>query len=267
MSQAKTWIKYTGDGVTKNFSQPIVYDSTYSSLKIFINNTLVTSGYTEELGFIKFTSAPSVGATIVFRRSTDTVRKVDFVNSSILDQSILDLDSNQIFALLVEAFEAEGVNLPSSSGVTVVNGDTFITKNEVTNQITEVTNEVTNLTTEVTNLSTKIDSVASEKIYHEYTYMTSGNLGTFVGNKLRINFDMKLKTIVVFSDTSSSTSAIFSVGVVGQTASDTITYTNTTSYSQSSSSTFSEGSYINVRCTTANTALTNVGFVLIFERV
>ena len=105
---AYSYNSYTGDGVVTNFSLTFSYLST-NDVQVYLDGILQTEDvvYTWLTGsVISFYTAPAEGVSIrIERHTTRDERKVDFTTGSVLDDVTLDLDSNQLFYLMQEAFD------------------------------------------------------------------------------------------------------------------------------------------------------------------
>ncbi|RMH17246.1 MAG: hypothetical protein D6698_08545 [Gammaproteobacteria bacterium] len=110
---AYSFVQYNGDGSTTSFAYGSIelFDNSEithaSQLKVYVDGVLktVTTDYTvdttnEEIDFV---SAPASGTLIKIERDTQIAsRYVDYTNNSIIEESVLDLDSNQLFFLIQE---------------------------------------------------------------------------------------------------------------------------------------------------------------------
>lgn len=99
---AYSYVKYTGNGVTTNYSIPFTYLSK-NYLEIKVNNVLTTAYTLPSASTIAFTVAPPNGQIVELRRNTPkNARLVDFQDASILTEAALDLDSDQAFHITQE---------------------------------------------------------------------------------------------------------------------------------------------------------------------
>ena len=112
---AYSYINYTADGEDVNFSVPFPY-LLAAHVKVYVQGLLKTVGvhYTWlNAGVVQFITAPLVSEVVsIVRSSGRDARLVDYVTGSILKEEDLDLDSNQLFYIMQEAFDA----LTSASG-------------------------------------------------------------------------------------------------------------------------------------------------------
>ena len=97
---AASFTNHTGNGSTDNFSISFSYIST-SEIDVTVGGVLKTLGthYTVNGATITFTSGniPANGAAIKFQRDTDiSTKKVDFQDGSVLTESDLDTNSDQV---------------------------------------------------------------------------------------------------------------------------------------------------------------------------
>jgi hypothetical protein len=106
---AYSYVNYTGDGDLQNFSVPFPY-LRKSHVKVYVQGILksLTVHYTWlNLSTVQFNTAPLEGEVVTLMRSTSRgERLVDYQTGSILDDTTLDLDSNQLFYLMQEAFDS-----------------------------------------------------------------------------------------------------------------------------------------------------------------
>lgn len=95
---------YTGDSVTTDFAIPFPYiDRSHIEVSVAgasVGFTFVTSG------LIRCDATPATGAEVIVRRNSNrSARLVDFTDSAVLTESILDRDSNQLMFLVQECFD------------------------------------------------------------------------------------------------------------------------------------------------------------------
>lgn len=102
---ALTYTDYTGNGTATTFA--ITFDRIKDAhVKVYVANNLITSGYSIVANNVVFAVAPSSGSSIRIKRQTDdSVRLIDFVDGSRLNEDDLDTDSKQAFYLVQEAKE------------------------------------------------------------------------------------------------------------------------------------------------------------------
>jgi hypothetical protein len=102
---ALTYIDYTGNGASTTFAIP--FDRIKDAhVKVYVANNLITSGYSIVANNVIFAVAPANGNSIRIKRQTeDSVRLIDFVDGSRLNEDDLDTDSKQAFYLVQEAKE------------------------------------------------------------------------------------------------------------------------------------------------------------------
>lgn len=98
-------IRYVGDGTTDSFVVPFPYLSAIH-LHVYLNG-VETSAYTWlNQSTIKFNTPPANDAAIFITRVTPRdEREVNFENTTALSESVLDLDSNQLFYALQESLD------------------------------------------------------------------------------------------------------------------------------------------------------------------
>lgn len=102
---ALSFVQYTGDGTNKVFNVTFQY---LQQANVFVKVDDVTVTFTFlDSGRVELTNAPASGATVEIRRNSDrTARVVDYQDGAVLTEAALDADSNQIFHLAQEAFDA-----------------------------------------------------------------------------------------------------------------------------------------------------------------
>lgn len=105
---AYSYITYTGDGELTNYSVTFPYLQK-SHVKVYVQGLLKTDGVHYSWlnsGVIQFSTAPSINEVVFLMRDTGRdARLVDFQTGSLLSEAMLDLDSNQLFYLMQEAFD------------------------------------------------------------------------------------------------------------------------------------------------------------------
>lgn len=105
---ALSYVTYTGDGATTNFT----FDKGYiqeSDVSVYLDGVLQTIT-TDYIWFnattVQFTTAPGSSVAILIERNTqNTSRLVDFQDAGNLTEADLDLSANQTFYLMQEAFD------------------------------------------------------------------------------------------------------------------------------------------------------------------
>jgi chemotaxis protein histidine kinase CheA len=95
-------VSYVGDGVTNTFSIPFDYLD-QSHVKAFIDGVEEVNKSFPSAGQIQLSSTPPQDSVVLIRRETPKERLVDFQNASMLDEEVLDLDSNQMLYITQEA--------------------------------------------------------------------------------------------------------------------------------------------------------------------
>ena len=111
---AYSYVQYVGNGINPTYSVPFAYIA-QAHVEVRVNNVLKAVGtdYTwASANSIQFVTAPAVGVTVDIRRkSSPSIRLVDFQDGSTLTEKILDADSNQNFFLAQEAVDAVDANI------------------------------------------------------------------------------------------------------------------------------------------------------------
>lgn len=95
---------YIGDGSTNIFVIPFSYLER-DDLKVYINDIEdINVSFISDTQ-IQTSSVPAIGDIITIQRETEKQRKVDFQNDSLLNESILDKDGNQLMYVVQEAYD------------------------------------------------------------------------------------------------------------------------------------------------------------------
>ena len=119
---AYSYTTYSGDGSTTTFSYggiPLISDSIIAvQSQIVVTVDGVAVAYTVSGTDVVLGSAPAAGSVVVVARDTkDDDRYVDWTNTSQLDASSLNLDSDQIFFLAQEAKELADTAVQTTGGL------------------------------------------------------------------------------------------------------------------------------------------------------
>jgi flagellar biosynthesis GTPase FlhF len=97
-------VSYIGDGNTTTFSIPFDYLN-QNHVKVYVDGVEETGKSFPSAGQVILTSAPPQDSVVLIIRETPKERVVDFQNASILDEGVLDLDSNQMMFVVQEGFD------------------------------------------------------------------------------------------------------------------------------------------------------------------
>lgn len=111
---ALSFVQYTGDGSTQVYNVPFHYIN-QTDIHVTVNGAAVTFAWLDS-SRVELTNAPASGETVEIRRvSQRTERLVNFQDGSVLNESTLDTDSDQLFEMVQEAFDAadEAIKLSS----------------------------------------------------------------------------------------------------------------------------------------------------------
>ena len=108
---ANSFVEYTGDGNTTNFSITFAYlDSSHVSCTVDGSSTSFTFSSGGTVATIS--PAPANGALIKFsRNSSQNTRLTDYASGSVLKEEDLDTDSKQAFFLAQESIDNTGSKL------------------------------------------------------------------------------------------------------------------------------------------------------------
>ena len=108
---ALSFVTYTGDGSNRIFNVTFQY-LLQANVYVKVNNVAVTYTWLDS-SRVQLTTAPISGAFVEIRRtSSRTARVVDFQDGSVLNEAALDADSQQLFNLSQEAFDASASTIP-----------------------------------------------------------------------------------------------------------------------------------------------------------
>jgi hypothetical protein len=108
---ALSFVTYTGDGSNRIFNLTFSYLQ-QSEVGVKVDNVAVTFTWLDS-SRVQLTTAPAFGAFVEVRRtSSRTARVVDFQDGSVLNEAALDADSDQLFNLSQEAFDASASTIP-----------------------------------------------------------------------------------------------------------------------------------------------------------
>ena len=102
---ALSFVTYTGDGSNRIFNVTFQY-LLQANVYVKVNNVAVTYTWLDS-SRVQLTTAPASGAVVEVRRiSNRATRVVDFQDGAVLTEAALDADSNQLFEMTQEAFDA-----------------------------------------------------------------------------------------------------------------------------------------------------------------
>jgi len=128
-----SFVNYTGDGETVNYTIPFPYLMT-THVKVYVQGILKNSGVHYSFlnaSTIQFTSAPLESEIITIKRESGRdARLVDYQTGSILKEEELDKDSTQLFYLMQEAYDM--LTLASNE-----DGEIFTSPEAILNSLTD----------------------------------------------------------------------------------------------------------------------------------
>jgi len=107
---ALSYVQYEGNGTQQSFAIPFPYlDKSHIEVRVALDVTAYTW---DDPGTIRIAPAPAPGAVVEARRITPREnRMVDFVDSSVLTETDLDLAQMQTFYIVQEAIDIAGGTL------------------------------------------------------------------------------------------------------------------------------------------------------------
>ena len=129
---AYSFIYYTGDGATTDFTYSYGYIST-SHVSVKIDGVLTTTYIWFSPTVIRFTTAPSSGALIFIYRSTSPgTRLVTYETGTTMTKVILEADSKQAFYLMQEALDGQSLFMTQDVADSKWNANSKVIKNGAT---------------------------------------------------------------------------------------------------------------------------------------
>jgi hypothetical protein len=157
-------LRVVSDGTTATYSVPFPYQK-QEHLKVFVDGGLNTDYWLPTEGQLTFNQVPPKDSLIVIMRESPTVRIVDFANLSMLNASVLDLDSNQLMGLIQEIL----AKTDDSMRLSMATPNAFDAQD---NRITNVRNPIdpydaTNKDYVDYGLNTKVDKVTGKGLSSE----------------------------------------------------------------------------------------------------
>ena len=129
---AYSFIYYTGDGATTDFTYSYGYIST-SHVSVKIDGVLTTTYIWFSPTVIRFTTAPASGALIFIYRSTSPgTRLVTYETGTTMTKVILEADSKQAFYLMQEALDGQSLFMTQDVADSKWNANSKVIKNGAT---------------------------------------------------------------------------------------------------------------------------------------
>ena len=105
---AFSYVNYTGDGTTTQFSITFTYQNT-SEISVTVDGVAQAGLTFPSSSTVQLTSAPAVGTLVQVRRTTNlAARAVDFASGSVLTEEDLDDSNIQVFHAAQEAIDIAG---------------------------------------------------------------------------------------------------------------------------------------------------------------
>ena len=180
---ALSFVTYTGDGSNRIFNLTFTYLQ-QAEVGVKVNNVAVTFTWLDS-SRVQLTTAPASGAVVEVRRtSSRTARVVDFQDGAVLTEAALDADSNQLFNLSQEAFDASdsAVKLDSDNVFTAANkriknvADPVNAQDAVTKTWAEtgLTSQLSSATAQAVIATTKAAEAATSATNSETSKTASG---------------------------------------------------------------------------------------------
>lgn len=118
--QGLSYVQYKADGVAQNFVLTYTYLKK-DDVKVYVDGAEETGFTWVNSGEIQFNTAPLDNTLVTLIRNTpNTARLVDFQDGGVLRESILDLDSDQIFFVAQEALDSTARALAIDSTTSVI---------------------------------------------------------------------------------------------------------------------------------------------------
>ena len=132
---AYSFVTYTGDGTTKDFTYNLGYVSkSHVTVKVGgVTQTLPAQYIWLSDTVVRFVTAPTTGAVIYISRSTSpSSRLVTYETGTSLTKTVLENDSKQAFLLMQEALDGQSVFMNIDSADNKWNANSKIIKNGAT---------------------------------------------------------------------------------------------------------------------------------------
>lgn len=102
--------RYVGDGTTKTFSVPFPYLKR-EFIKVYVNGEPVTGLTWNSPNQVSLPNPPPEGSVVTVARETSLIRLLRFRDASMLKEENLDLDSDQLMALVQEMHDRTNESL------------------------------------------------------------------------------------------------------------------------------------------------------------
>jgi hypothetical protein len=100
---AYSYIQYTGNGADRLFTAPAYLEKDHIS--VLVDGVSATFTWNNDQQ-VRMDAIPGAGLSVIVKRTTQrSARLVDFSNASLLRESTLDLDANQLFYLIQEILD------------------------------------------------------------------------------------------------------------------------------------------------------------------
>ena len=168
---AYSFVYYTGDGATTDFTYNLGYIST-SHVSVTINGVATTAYTWFSSTVIRFTTAPASAAVIYISRSTSPgTRLVTYETGTTMTKVILETDSKQAFYMMQEALDGQSLFMTQDTADAKWNANSKVIKNGATPVAT-------------TDLTTKayVDSEIDNKVTEIGAGTVNGPATTVSGN-------------------------------------------------------------------------------------
>lgn len=172
----RSYKDYTGDGSTTTFSITFDYQAE-SEISVTVDGTAETGLTFPSSTQVTLTSAPSSGALVRIRRTTDlSSREVDFASGSVLTEEDLDNSNIQVFHAAQEAIDTanDSISLDDDDKwdanskviknvATPVNGTDAANKTYIDTQTTSAATSATNAANSATAAATSASNAATSE--------------------------------------------------------------------------------------------------------
>ena len=262
---ALSFVTYTGNGSNRIFNLTFTYLQ-QADVSVKVNNVAVTFIFLDSAR-VQTTVAPASGAIVEVRRtSSRTARVVDFQDGAVLTEAALDGDSNQLFQLTQEAFDASDTALPLAFDQTYdattkriknvadpTSAQDAVTKNWVE---TASTSQVSIATTKASEASSSATAAANSATASANSASGAASSTTAAANSATASANSA--TAALASKNTSAAQASISTTKAGQAASSATAAANSaTASANSATAAASSASTANTKASQATTSANN----------
>ena len=199
---ANSFVRYTGDGNTTQFSITFDYIET-AHVACTVDGVSTTFTLSSGGTVATLSSAPALGASVEFRRTTSqTARLTDYQAGSVLKESDLDTDSQQAFFMGQEAidnaadaiqisntnFQWDALNKRITNVADPVNNKDVVNKQFISTNLPNITTVagISSDVTTVAGISSNVTSVAGNTTNINTVATNIGNVNTVAADIAKV---------------------------------------------------------------------------------